>query len=367
MMKTIAIIGSTGSIGNSAIKVYEKNKNKFKLICLAANTNKPKLLNQIRKYKPKFSFLIDKKKQKNSKILSIDQFLIKQKKKIDYVISGIAGFDALNINLRLLKISKNLLIANKETIICGGNIFIDLAQKNNCEIIPIDSEHYCINYFIKNFKKESQIDKIYLAASGGPFLFRDIKFNQDVKSVLNHPTWKMGKKITVDSSTFANKVLELFEAKILFDIKAKDIKMIVEQKSNVHTIIKLKNNLYFPIIHNPNMQIAISNSLGVLNNFKISIDGMSLNFLKPNFSKFPIIKLGFLILTKFGHSGMIIFTILNERLVKMFLNRNIKYGEISKILVKAFKNKKIIKKSNIKLSNINDVFCMIEYAKNIKL
>ena len=96
--------------------------------------------------------------------------------------------------------------------------------------------------FIKNFKKESQIDKIYLAASGGPFLFRDIKFNQDVKSVLNHPTWKMGKKITVDSSTFANKVLELFEAKILFDIKAKDIKMIVEQKSNVHTIIKLKNN-----------------------------------------------------------------------------------------------------------------------------
>ena len=171
-MKSLAIVGSTGSIGNTSLKVFERNKNKFKLICLAANSNELKLSKQIKKYKPKFSFLIDNKNKKNDKIFTTNIFFKKQKKKIDYVISGLAGFDALKINLKLLKISKNLLIANKETIICGGPHFLKLAKKYKCNIIPIDSEHYCINFFLKNFKKKTSIDKIYITASGGPFFFK---------------------------------------------------------------------------------------------------------------------------------------------------------------------------------------------------
>ena len=177
----------------------------------------------------------------------------------------------------------------------------------------------------------------------------------------------MGNKISVDSSTFANKILELFEAKILFNIKPENLKIIVEQKSNVHVVIKLKNNLYLPVIHSPNMQVAISNSLEVVNNNRISLDSLSINFLRPNLKKFPIINLGLTILSRYGHSGMILFTVLNERLVKMFLNKDINYGEIPKTLVKAFKKKTIINKSNIKLSNINDIFNIINYAKKIKL
>jgi len=366
-MKSLAIIGSTGSIGNSALKVFEKNKGKFKLICLAANTNVKKLSRQASKYKPLSSVIIDNNIKKVNNILSIDNFLKKQNKKIDYVISGISGFEAININLKLLKISKNLLIANKETIICGGHIFTKLAKKNNCKIVPIDSEHYCINFFINNFNLKNFIDKIYITASGGPFLNKKIKQNQSIQSVINHPIWKMGNKISVDSSTFANKVLELFEAKVLFDLSAEKIKMLVEQKSNVHAVIKIKNNLYFPIIHKPNMQVAISNSLNVPNNFKINIDNLNIKFSKPNLRKFPIIKLGLSILRNYGHPGMIFFTVLNERLVKMFLNKDIKYGEIPKILVKAFDSKKIINKSNNKLSNIKDILKFIDYAKNLKI
>ena len=197
-MKTLAIIGSTGSIGKSALKVYEKNKKNFKLITLAANTNLNKLIKQYLKFKPKNIFLIsNNKKTKDFKknLISKDFFLKSNKKKIDYVISGASGYDAININFELIKISKKLLIANKETIICGGKIFLDLAKKYKCEIIPIDSEHHCIDYFLKSFNFKKDIKKIYITASGGPFLNKKINYNEKLNKVINHPTWKMGKKL----------------------------------------------------------------------------------------------------------------------------------------------------------------------------
>ena len=171
-MKTLAIIGSTGSIGKSALKVYEKNKKTFKLSTLAANTNINKLIKQYFKFKPKNIFLISDyvKTKKKKYLISKDFFLKKKKKKIDYVISGVSGYDAININFELIKISKKLLIANKETIICGGKVFLDLAKKYKCEVIPIDSEHHCIDFFLKSFNLKKDIKKIYITASGGPFL-----------------------------------------------------------------------------------------------------------------------------------------------------------------------------------------------------
>ena len=369
-MKTLAIIGSTGSIGKSALNVYSKNKKKFNLLCLAANTNLNKLKQQKKKYSPKKIFLLkntDKIDERKLKIKLDLSFLNNSNKKIDYIISGISGYQSIDINFKLLKFCKYLLIANKETIICGGKIFLNEAKKNNCKIIPIDSEHFCIDFFLKKFKFKDEIEKIYITASGGPFLFKKIHHNERIHNVINHPIWKMGKKISVDSSNFANKVLEIFEAKFLFNLNYNQIEILVENKSNVHAIIKLKNKLYFPIMHKANMELTISNSLMLNSSHDINIKNLNINFLKPNTKKFPIITIGYEILKKYDHSGMILFTVLNDRLVNSYLSGKIKYGEIKSNLIKAFNNNVIKKKSKLKINNKKDIFSLIKYAQNFKL
>ena len=339
-MKTLAIIGSTGSIGKSALEVYKKNKKNFKLIALAANTNLNKLIKQYSKFKPRNIFLIsdNEKKKKKKYLISKKVFLKERKKKIDYAISGVSGYNAININFELIKISKKLLIANKETIVCGGKVFLDLAKKYKCEIIPIDSEHHCIDYFLKSFNLKKDIKKIYITASGGPFLNKRINYNEKLNKVINHPTWKMGKKISVDSSTFANKVLELFEAKILFQLPNNKLGIKIESKSNTHAIIRLSNNIILPIMHTPNMVIPISNCLGVSNNLQINLDNFSSKYYDVDVKKFPIVKLGYYILKNCTQAGFIIFTVLNQRLVEKYLKNEVKYGEIVDKLVKLFKH-----------------------------
>ena len=368
-MKTLAIIGSTGSIGKSALEVYKKNKKNFKLIALAANTNLNKLIKQYSKFKPRNIFLISDnvKKKKKKYLISKKVFLKERKKKIDYAISGVSGYNAININFELIKISKKLLIANKETIVCGGKVFLDLAKKYKCEIIPIDSEHHCIDYFLKSFNLKKDIKKIYITASGGPFLNKRINYNEKLNKVINHPTWKMGKKISVDSSTFANKVLELFEAKILFQLPNNKLGIKIESKSNTHAIIRLSNNIILPIMHTPNMVIPISNCLGVSNNLQINLDNFSSKYYDVDVKKFPIVKLGYYILKNCTQAGFIIFTVLNQRLVEKYLKNEVKYGEIVDKLVKLFKHNELLKKSKKNIKNIKDIFDTINYAKKIKL
>ena len=369
-MKTLAIIGSTGSIGKSALKVYEKNKKNFKLTTLAANTNLNKLIKQYLKYKPKNIFLINssyKNKLKKKYLISKEIFLKKGQKKIDYVISGVSGYDAININFELIKISKKLLIANKETIVCGGKVFLDLAKKYKCEVIPIDSEHHCIDFFLKSFNLKKQIKKIYVTASGGPFLNKKINYDEKLNNVLKHPTWKMGKKISIDSSTFANKVLELFEAKILFDLPGNKLGIKIESKSKTHAIIELHNNIILPIMHVPDMTIPISNCLGVRNYLPINLNNFYSKYHNVDIKKFPIVKLGFYILKNCTVAGFIIFTVLNERLVQKYLKNEVKYGVIVDKLVKLFKHNDLLINSKKKIRNIKDIFDTINYAKKIKL
>ena len=369
-MKSLAIIGSTGSIGKSSLEVYKKNKNKFNLLYLAANSNYKKLVRQSKIYKPKNIFLINynsylKNKTKN-KLLKSENFIFKsQTKKIDYVISGVSSFEAIDINFKLIKIAKNLLIANKETIVCGGEIFLKEAKKNKCNIIPIDSEHHCIDYFIKNFKLKNEIDKIYITASGGPFLRKKINYKEKINKVLKHPTWKMGTKITVDSSTFANKILELFEAKTLFKLPSKKLKIMVEEKSNVHSVILLKNKIMFPIIHRPSMTLPISNSLNVSNNCDLKVENLKINLFPVDSKKFPIVKLGYKILKQDSLFQTILFVVLNERLVKKYIRNEINYGDIASYLVKAFKKKIIKNKSRKPVKNLNDIKKAISFGNSI--
>jgi len=348
-MKTLAIFGSTGSIGKTALKVYELNKNKFDLVCLSAHSNIKKLLSQNNKFNTK-NLVLTSLEKNYGKIKTFDCFLKLQKKKIDYVISGFSGFEALDLNLKLLKFSKNLLIANKETIICGGKYFIKESAKKKCKIIPIDSEHHCINFFLNNIKSKKVIKNFFITASGGPFLNKKFNDNEPIKNVLRHPTWRMGKEISVASSNLSNKVLEIFEARVLFNLKASDIKIIIEKNSNIHVIVEFKNNIMLPIIHSPSMIIPISNALGVSNNFKFSLKNRNFLIQYPDLKKFPIITLGYKILSMKEPNGMIIFTVLNERLIKLYLNNKIKYSDI-------------LKK---KLSNINHILKFIKILKNIK-
>lgn len=370
-MKTLAIIGSTGSIGKAALSVYRKNKKKFNLVYLAANTNLKKLNLQNIKYKPKHIFLLnDKKKTFNyykKNFLDTQDALSSNQKKIDYIISGVSSYDAISVNSKLIKIAKNLLIANKETIICGGSFFLNAAKKNNCKVIPIDSEHYCLDFFLNNFKITDQIKKFYIVASGGPFFKRSIMKNYNISSVIKHPTWKMGAEISVNSSNFANKVLELFEAKILFKIPSNKIRIRVEQTSNIHAVIKLKNNFYLPIMHKPRMEVPISDALNLEHNYDINQKNFKFNLLIPDSNKFPLIKLGYKILAKYGHIGMIFFTVFNSRMVNLYLNKEIKYGDISNSLVKAFENKLVKNYLKKRIKNLKDVFESINFAEKIKL
>ena len=371
-MKSLAIIGSTGSIGKSSLEVYKKNKKEFRLLYLAANTNFQKLNKQSKIHRPQNIFLINhssylKNKSKSKILVNVDDVLKSNIKKIDYVISGVSSFEAIDINFKLLKISKNLLIANKETIICGGEHFLKEAKKNKCNIVPIDSEHHCIDFFIKNFSLNHQIDKIYITASGGPFLNKRINYKEKLKNVLKHPTWKMGKKISIDSSTLANKVLELFEAKILFKLPAKKLKIAIEDKSKVHSVIVLKNKISIPIIHKPSMILPIANSLNVSNNCDLDIENLKITLLPVDSKKFKLVSLGYEILKRDSLFLMILFVVLNERLVKKYIKNQINYGDISTNLVKAFKKKNLLIKSKQTISNFNDIKKAIKFANEINI
>lgn len=378
-MKTIAILGSTGSIGRTTLKVISKYKKHFKIVFLYADKNYKIMNSQSKIFKPKYICLnnikyFNKLNSKVKKIKSIDDFF-KSKKKIDYVISAISGFSAININFKLLKIAKNLLIANKETLICGGKVFLNCAKRNKCKILPIDSEHYCINYFLNNFKQKKNIKLIYLMASGGPFLKNRPKNNVSLNKVLKHPNWKMGKKISICSANLTNKILELFEAHVLFNIPVKKLNIKIEKSSKVHSIISLNNNLDFYILHNTSMEIPIENSL-IDNEFKKNkinninnlsfLPNLNLTLSDPKIQIFPILKLGYRII-KYGYSGMIIFTVLNDRLVEMFLEKKIYFNQIVDILLKTFKKLKIVNHSKKDIKTFKDINRIINFAENIKL
>jgi len=373
-MDTLAIFGSTGSIGKTSLNIYKKNKKKFNLLYLSAHNNYSKLKILEKKFNPKKIILTNKKLNEsiflNDKKIILEKNLFdKNKKKIDYVISGVSGYEAIDFNFKLLKIAKNLLIANKETIICGGHIFLREAKKYGCNLIPIDSEHYCINYFFNCLNKINidDIDKIYLIASGGPLLNKKTKYNEKLKNVLNHPNWKMGKKITVDSSNLSNKILELFEAKILFGIPGKKLDILIESTSSAHAVIKLNNALHFTIMHKPEMEIPISNSLKLCSKKKLNFKNLKISFIVPDTKKFPIIHLGYKILREYGYAYMIFFTVINDRLAKMYLKSEIKYGDIPLFLVKAFKDKTLNKYQKKKINNLNEILKLINIAQKLKL
>ncbi len=372
MRQTISILGSTGSIGLTSLDLIDRKKNKFIVFLLAANKNFRIICRQINKYKPKYFIISDKKilskvkkkfKKKNIKFLNkFDE--INLKKKIDITISAIPGLEGLQPTISMTKISKRILIANKESVICGWGLIKKIANKYKTKIIPIDSEHFSIFKLIENHSIED-IKKIYITASGGPFLnfkYKDLKKVQP-KAALKHPKWKMGKKISIDSATMMNKILEIIEAQKLFNIPNNKIDILIHPESLVHAIIELKNGLSQFIYHDTTMKIPLANAI-----FEKKLDIQDFKIFKKNnrqkvfnkltFSKvdkknFPIIK----IKDRANEypSTSIILNAANEMLVEYFLQKKLPFLSISKIILTIMNDRNYYKYAIRKPKNINQI------------
>ena len=364
MKKSISILGSTGSIGYSALKIIDKKKQFFTVNLLAANKSYKKILSQIKKYKPIFFIVSDKniykklKKKNFKKTKILNNFDFKKIGKSDLTISAIPGISGLRPTLEMIKSSKKILIANKESIICGWSLIKQASSKYNTSIVPVDSEHFSIFQLMKNHKLH-EIRKIYITASGGPFL--NYKINQfkniNPKKALNHPKWKMGKKISVDSATLMNKMLELIEAQKLFNIPNDKIDVLIHPNSLVHAIIVLKNGLSKFIYHDTTMLIPLANAIfedeiNIKNFYNFNEQKIieNLKFQKVNKRIFPIYK----IKKKLNEyiSTPIIINAANEVLVDHFLRKKIPFLGIFKIIMSILRDRNYKKYAIRKPKNI---------------
>ena len=270
MKKKIAILGCTGSIGKKTLDILRNDKKNFDIFLLTANKNTSLLIKQIKEFNPKNIIITDnknykivKKKFKNKKIYnSLNKINSIFKSKIDYTMSSISGFNGLKPTLDIIKFTKTIAIANKESIICGWNLINKQLKNHKTIFIPIDSEHFSIWSLIKNSPHEG-IEKIIITASGGPFLKKTYKQLKKIKptDAIKHPNWKMGKKISIDSATLMNKIFEVIEAKKIFNIEFNKFKILIHPQSYIHAIIKFKNGLIKIIAHDTDMKIPIFNSL----------------------------------------------------------------------------------------------------------
>ena len=379
MKKTISILGSTGSVGLTSLKICEKKKNFLSINLLAANKNYKLICKQIIKYNPKIFIIKDlrifkkiKKKFSKKKIIILNNFRdISLKNKTDITISAIPGLAGLEPTVLMISRSKKILIANKEAIICGWNILKEISQKKRTKIIPIDSEHFSIFKLIEN-QDLRKINKIYLTASGGPFLNYNVnQFKKiSVKDALNHPKWKMGKKITIDSSTLMNKILELIEAQKLFNIPKEKLDILIHPESLVHAIVEFSNGLKKFIYHDTTMIIPIANAIFEENfnyddffqNKKNKKDLIkNLSFSRVDRKTFPIIDIKNRA-NEFPSTAIILNTA-NELLVEHFLQKKIGFLSISKIIL-TIMNDRNYKKYAIKSpKNIKQILKVDLWAK----
>ena len=379
MKKKIAILGSTGSIGKSTLEVINKDKKNFNVVFLSANNNYKKLIQQAKEFNVK-SVLI-----KNEKFYEIVKNSLKKNKtkvfagntsinkmisgKLDYTMSAIVGLAGLQPTIDIIKVSKTVAIANKETIICGWEILSRLIKKYKTKILPVDSEHFSIMELTKNVS-DKEIEEIIITASGGPFLNKPISRLKNAKprDAINHPNWKMGKKISIDSANLINKVFEVIEACKIFEFNKNKYRIMIHPQSYVHSIIRYKNGLIKMVLYDTDMKIPISNTLygsknNILNIRKIDAKTLSkLSFKKVNIKQFPSIKL----INKCLTLGILTPTIVNaanEVLVNMFLNKKIGFLDIVSKINEIFKDKDFKKYATRNPASINDVKISDNWAR----
>lgn len=356
-MKNVVIFGATGSIGKSTIEYIKENLDKFKIIGLTARSR----IEELRKISEFFKvpYLAvetkeDAEKLKNSlnyqpQILWGDEGLkeLAELNEVDIVVIGISGIKALVPTYYALKAGKKVAIANKECIISVGNFLKEIAKETGAELLPVDSEHSAFFQLLRKEKKE-HVEKLILTASGGPFYKTPLKKFPQItpEEAISHPTWKMGKKISVDSATLMNKGFEVLEAMILFDLPLEMIDVIIHPQSLIHAIVKFLDGSYLMHMSTPDMKIPIAYALNYPERVKLKVKEVDLVqtkkliFKKLNLNKFPCLKLAYKV-GKLGGAYPLVLEAADEVVVSAFLEHKISFDKIPYFLEKVLNEFKI--------------------------
>ncbi len=356
-MKRVIILGSTGSIGRNAIKVINKVKG-FKIVGIAAYANYRMLIKQALNIKPTMAALIDKQYYKNLKeklgrvkVVCGEEGItdMVENTNADVIICAFASSVGIFGIAKAIRKKMNIYLATKEILVSFGDVIMDLVKKNRVELIPIDSEHSAIYQCLEG-KRREDVKRIILTASGGPFLKKPID-NVRKADVLNHPVWKMGEKITVDSATMMNKGLEIIEAHHLFDFPPEMIKVVIHPEALCHSMVQFVDGTLLAQLSTPDMKLPIQYALTAPKRLPSLVKYLDvekvqkLSFLPPDFKKFPCLTLAYDAL-KIGKSMPAVLNAANAEAVKLFLADKLKFKEIPRIIEKVMK-KHCPRKGNI--------------------
>lgn len=340
MKKKIVVLGCTGSIGKSTLKIIEEFSDKFEVVGLTAHSNKTELENLSKKFNCDNICLSNE----NADGIEGIKKVINQSN-ADICVNGIAGAAGMLPSIFTLENGIDLALANKETIVMASHIVYDLANKNNCKILPVDSEHSAVFNLVEKFGNDS-VESVVLTASGGPFrtFSKEMLKKVTVEDALKHPTWNMGKKITIDSATLANKALEVIEAVKLFNVPASKVEVTIHPQSLLHSLIRTKDGVLYSQMSHPDMCHPILSALTWPKFTKSSLPPLDLSnnpvespltctFAKPDMEKFPMLALGFKA-ASLGGAYPIAFNAANEIAVEAFINHEIGFYDISNITAK---------------------------------
>ena len=364
-MKKIAILGSTGSIGTQALDVVRNLPNDFKISVLAANSNVELFSKQIEEFQPELAVLADENafkilKQKNfsgTEIAGGRQAFIDAAAfdGVEIVLTSMSGFAGLEPTIKAIKAKKNIALANKETLVVAGEIVTKLAKEYGVKILPVDSEHGAFFQCLQGENYKS-IEKLLLTASGGPFRGKtraDLQ-NATVKEVLAHPTWNMGKKITVDSASLVNKGLEVIEAKFLYGVEYDQIQVVVHPQSIVHSMVEFVDGSIIAQLAAPDMRLPIQYALTYPNRKISPIKKLdfwqikNLTFEQPDTETFKGLKFAYEA-GKIGGSMPCVFNAANEVAVAAFLSGKIKFLQIYDVIENAMNTRAVIKNPTLEI------------------
>lgn len=327
-MKKVAVLGSTGSIGTQTLSVIRENADKLKVFSLVAFSDRDKLQSQAAEFQPQFSALISEQGE---------DCLVEAVRGADVAVIATRGIVALRCVLFCLENGIDVALANKETLVCGGQLVMSYAGKSRARLIPVDSEHCAICQCLTG-KDKADLDKILLTASGGPF--RDFPsgelHNVTARQALAHPTWNMGSKITVDSATMFNKALEVVEAHWLFGVPTQQIQIVVHPQSVVHSMIQWKSGSIMAQLAVPDMKLPIQLALlgeSVSNVGKVDFNLLNLSFHPCDFEKFPCAKLGYE-LEKYPPLCATVVNAANDICVDSFLRGELPFDAFYRVIKK---------------------------------
>lgn len=355
-MKNIVILGSTGSIGTSALDVVSKFPDRFRVVGLAAGKNVSLLIKQIHRFKPELVAVSDEKTYKilRSEVRNIEILFgtegissVAAMPGADTVISAIVGSAGLLPTIAAVRAGKLVALANKETLVMAGDIVMSEVKKHNTTLLPVDSEHSAIFQCIRGYEKDS-IKKIILTASGGPFVGKTTEELEDVspESALKHPNWSMGKKITIDSATLMNKGLEVIEAHHLFGLPPEKIDVLIHPQSIMHSIVEFNDGSYLAQLSNPDMKGPIAYALSFPERLQDVMESINwerlsgLTFQKPDNKTFPCLSLAYSAL-KTGGTMPAVLNASNEIAVEAFLDGIIGFNRIPVIIKKVMDSHKL--------------------------